>query len=79
MKAGLAVDAEGKLAIGAPPHAALPLHDHGALAGDSRAQNSTLSQREREKKRKKERRSHRARGGGAGAGRGVVFQKRIKL
>ena len=40
MKAGLAVDAEGKLAIGAPPHAALPLHDHGALAGDSRAQNN---------------------------------------
>ena len=49
-------------------------------ARHSRAQNSTLSQREREKERKKERRSHRARGGGgAGAGRGVVFQKRIKL
>ena len=38
MKAGLAVDAEGKLALGAPPHAALPLHDHGALADAQRAQ-----------------------------------------
>ena len=40
MKAGLAVDAEGKLALGAPPHAALPLYDHWALADDSRAQNN---------------------------------------
>ena len=45
-------------------------------ARHSRAQNSTLSQREREKERKKERRSHRARGGGgAGAGRGGRFSK----
>ena len=38
MKAGLAVDTEGKLASGAPPHVALPLHDYRALADDSRAQ-----------------------------------------
>ena len=40
MKAGLAVDAEGELALGAPPHAALPLHDHGTLADDPRAQHN---------------------------------------
>ena len=40
MKAGLAVDAEGELALGAPSHAALSLHNDRALANDSRAQDN---------------------------------------